>query len=114
MITPEEQNKIHEFFKIAYGQMYELFKINVESPDDKIWQTLFSEEGSLNSFVNAYVNYYRGMLEGIFLNLYMEEFSIYPPVRHWKYLQDLESGEIWDNFYNDCKEFARKDFEENG
>jgi len=78
MVDIDTQMKIDELVDYAYDTTIERI-IAIENADiGLIYQTILMEKGNYRSFLEAYSNYYCGVLEGILFTRFLEELNRMP------------------------------------
>ena len=105
----ETRMKIDNIINDADNRMNEIFDINVNSPNEKIYQTFALVKDDQRSFFYGYINYYMGVFEGILLTLFLEEFDAYPTIEQQEFISDSFKKK-WEKFVDKCKKYAIIDY----
>jgi len=88
MVDLATKMKIDSLIDMAYNQMIEIFNINEQSPESSIYRTMVVVKGDSVSYLNAYINYYMGVFEGILITLFLDQLEAYPNPSEKSFMQD--------------------------
>jgi len=111
MIDLETQKKIDGLIDAAYKQMTEIFTINEEALEKKdVYQTITVVRGDMQSYIDAYVNYYMGVFEGIFITLCLDELERYPSPEEKSFIQ-TSFQKKWEEFIDTSKKYVKESFD---
>jgi len=103
------QQKIDHIIDDAHMHMKEIFEINENSSDDRVYQTLRIQKNDPASYLNAFIHYYMGVFEGMLISFFLEEFRAYPTLEEQKFISDSFDNR-WKAFVDVVTIYARKRF----
>lgn len=101
--------KIDSIVDDAYRRMKELFDINENSPDDRVYQTLRIQKNDPTSYLDAFIHYYIGAFEGLWISMFLDEFETYPNDEERNFVSET-FDKRWKSFIDEVTEVAKNRF----
>ena len=111
MVDLDTRMKIEEILDYSYNTTIERMNAIEEAPSNSNYQTIAATKDDFNSYIQAYMNYYCGTLEGILFTLFLDKFNRLPNPSENAFIVEA-IGTKWEKLKDIVIELSKKKFKE--
>lgn len=111
MVDLETRMKIDALLDYAYDKTIERMNAIESAPHNSVYQTIVMVKDNFSTYIQAYINYYNGCLDGIFSTRFLEEFDRMPSPSEISFIKEAIASKF-ESLKDAILDLAKQKFKE--